>query len=91
MSGVRTAVGWESYESMHGPERWLDRQGFVLPAKFDERDYPNHHVATIRCKSCETTWDAVYPKGMDVAHVECYNCGTRDSEVAKYTKFIYKQ
>lgn len=69
----------------------MDRQGSVLPAVFDERDYPNHHIAKLRCRSCGTDWDAVYPQSVDTTRVECYNCGARDSEVAQYVKFIYKQ
>ena len=69
---------------------WLGRSSEPLPKVFEESDYPNHHMAFIRCRSCETTWDAVYPDGVDVLRMECYNCHARDSEIAKYRKYIYK-
>lgn len=72
-------------------ENWLDRKGKKLPVTFKESDYPDHHMATLRCRSCGQTWDAVYPKDMNVLRVFCRECGAQDSEVAKYTKYIYKQ
>jgi hypothetical protein len=68
----------------------MNRIPVPIPKTFEESDYPDHHMAKVRCRSCATTWDAVYPKVANVAAMECYNCHAKDSEVAKYHKYIYK-
>ena len=76
---------------MPTPETWLDREGGPLPKVFEESDYPNHHIAIIRCLACDTLCEAVYPKDTNPRKIQCHRCGVKDSEVVKYGKFIYQQ
>lgn len=72
-------------------QSWTDRTVAPLRRKHDITDYPDYHVAKVRCIGCNNTAIAVYPPECNVLRMECPECGTRESEIVRYIKRVWKQ
>jgi len=57
----------------------------------DEVDLYDHHVAVLRCVTCEYEFEAAYPAKTNPLRIRCPQCGERGVDVAKYLKYIYRQ
>ncbi len=70
---------------------WVNRALPKIHPLHSVSEYPDHHIAAVRCLGCDRTAVAVYPTDCDVLRMECPSCGNRGAEIVRYLKRVWKQ
>lgn len=73
------------------PAVWLERSKQISLRPRKVSDFADVHHAAIRCWTCDCVMQAFYKPHIDPTGMECAECGSTDTEIVTYIKYVYKQ